>query len=102
MSVIGGPFEVSMPWPELDAGGFLAAGERASLPEAAGCREKYDGEVAEEVEMCVVGVVKVGVVGLLERLLCDGEGRAPCELVEDGRRSRAGSLGAVRVGVWGV
>jgi hypothetical protein len=88
MSVIGGPFEVSMPWPELDAGGFLAAGERASLPEAAGCGEKYDGVVAEEVEMCVVGVVKVGVVGLLERLLCDGEGRAPCEGRRMGRMGR--------------
>lgn len=50
MSEWGGPRDESIPWPLKKAGGFLVAGERASLPEAADCGEKYEGEVAEDVE----------------------------------------------------
>jgi hypothetical protein len=44
MSAIGGPWEVSMPWPPAlrDAGARLLVGERGSEPEAVGCGEKYE------------------------------------------------------------
>ena len=40
MSVIGGPREVSIPCPLNEAGGRRDAGDRASLPDDAGCGEK--------------------------------------------------------------
>jgi len=40
MRAIGGPREVSMPWPLNDAGGRRLAGERGSTPEACAWGEK--------------------------------------------------------------
>jgi len=63
MRATGGPREVS--WPALkDAGGRLVGGERGSVPEAAACGEKYEGEVTEGV---------VGVEGFVARRDRDAE-----------------------------
>lgn len=91
MSVIGGPRDVSMPCPLKDAGGLRVAGERASLPEAAGCGEKYEGEVADDADACVG--VSAGVEGFVARR-DRGDAEAPVELL-DGRRRSVGVSGAV-------
>jgi hypothetical protein len=71
MSVMGGPRDVSVPLPLNEAGGRRTVGERASLVEAAGCGEKYEGEAADDRER--PGVSRAGVEGL--EAACDGEGR---------------------------
>lgn len=89
MELIGGPREVSMPWPLKDAGGLLVPGERMSLPDAVGCGEKYDGEVAVETWL---GVRVVGVEGLVARRVREVTETEAAELLE-GRRRSVGSVG---------
>ena len=93
MRVIGGPCEVSMPCPLNEAGGLRGLGDRASLPEAACCGEKYEGEVAElddgGMEICCLSA---GVEGFdVPREWADAT-----ELV-DGRRRSVGVVGDVWV-----
>jgi hypothetical protein len=67
-----------MPWPLKDAGGRLVAGERASLPDAPGWGEKYEGEVAADDEsraLVAVGV-RDGVEGLVVARRRRGESAA--------------------------
>lgn len=104
MSVIGGPREVSMPWPLNEAGGRLEPGERASLgPAGGGGAEVVMGGGADggtyDDEVAVVAVVAddsdwaEGFVARLEREVVAAE---TVELIE-GRRSRVGGSGAVWV-----
>jgi hypothetical protein len=91
MSVIGGPWEVSMPCPLNEAGGLRGLGERASLAEAACCGEKYEGEVAAlddgGTEMCCA---RAGVEGFDAP-----RERADATELADGRRRSVGVVGVV-------
>lgn len=82
---MGGPRDVSMPWPLNEAGGRRVLGERASLLAAGmGCGEKYEADVADEAAVGVEGLVTVA-----------RRDRGDADTVElaDGRR-RSGACGA--------
>jgi hypothetical protein len=49
-SEVGGPREVSMPWPLWKAGGLRFPGERASLVDE-GWAAKYEGEFEDELDV---------------------------------------------------
>jgi hypothetical protein len=84
MRVMGGPRDVSMPCPLNEAGGRRVLGERASLLAAAGCSEKYEADVADDVAVGVEGLVTVA---------CRDRGDADTVELADGRR-RSGACGA--------
>jgi hypothetical protein len=93
MSVMGGPRDVSMPCPLNEAGGLRGLGERASLPEAACCGEKYEGEVAVLDD----GGMEAGWVKEAERDGVEGldapRERADATELADGKRNRVGVVG---------